>query len=81
MYKLRHERAAEAVWDALPDDARTEFDRALVAVCEDPYATTEAAGEDSDVKRILTLRHSMVVVLVIRPPIGRVRIMNIRYLG
>ncbi|MCF6524079.1 hypothetical protein [Streptomyces sp. JJ36] len=81
MYKLRYEKAAEVVWDSLPDDARTELDRALIAVCEDPYGTTEPAGEDGDVKRILTLRYTMCVLVAIQPPIQRVRILHISYLG
>lgn len=81
MYKLRYDKAAEAVWDSLPDEARAELDRALVAVCEDPYAVTEPASEDSDVKRILTLRHTMTVLVIIQPPIKRVRILHIHYLG
>jgi hypothetical protein len=81
VYKLRYDKAAETVWDSLPDDARAELDRALVAVCEDPFTATEPAGEDGDVKRILVLRHTMTVLVIIEPPIKRIRILHINYLG
>jgi hypothetical protein len=82
VYKLRYTLAVESVWDALPDDARDEFERALIRVCEDPYATTGPHGEDGDVKRILTLQHTRAVIVIIETPtIKRVRIQRLAYLG
>ncbi|SCK42093.1 hypothetical protein [Streptomyces sp. WMMB 322] len=80
MYKLRYRADVEAVWDALPDAARRELDLALAEVCRDPYATTEPHGKDGDVTRILKLRHTRSVLLVIEPGL-RVRIISINYLG
>ncbi|MGW5733044.1 MULTISPECIES: type II toxin-antitoxin system RelE family toxin [Streptomyces] len=83
MYKLRYSEAAEEVWDSLPDVARDEFERAIVAVCEDPYAKTEShGGDDADVKRILTLEYTAAMIVVIEVPTGkRVRVTRLRYIG
>ncbi|MFF9631766.1 hypothetical protein [Streptomyces fradiae] len=74
MHKLRYNAKIEAVWDSLADQARHELDEALHKVCLDPYNTTEAHPTDGPVKRILTLQHTAVTLLVIGPPIERVYI-------
>lgn len=80
MYLLRYERHVETVWDSLPDDARDEFDRAIVAVCEDPYAATQPYGEDGDVKRLLVLEHTRTVLVVFKQP-QRVRLLHLAHLA
>lgn len=77
MYSLRYERHVEAVWDSLPDQARDEFDRAIVAVCENPYATTKPHPKDGDVKRMLVLEHTRAVLVIIEP-VRRVRILDLK---
>ncbi|MGH3311960.1 MAG: hypothetical protein ACRDP3_15470 [Streptomyces sp.] len=79
MYKLRYEADVEAVWNALPDKARHELDAALIDVCRDPYATTRPHTNDGDVQRVLTLKHTATLLLLIEPGM-RVRILRIRYL-
>lgn len=83
MYKLRYSPAVEAVWDALPDEARAELDGALVELCHDPFARPEPrGGERDDVARLLTLRHTVVSVVVITaPPVRRVYLRHIHHLG
>jgi hypothetical protein len=80
VYRLRYEADVEAVWDALPDSARHELDAALIDVCRDPYATTEPNGTDGDVQRLLILKHTATLLLLIEPGM-RIRILRIRYLG
>lgn len=74
MYRLRYSAQIEAVWDSLPDPARHELDDALRKVCLDPHNTTEPHPKDGPVKRILTLQHTVVTILVFGPPIERVYI-------
>ncbi|MFD1832802.1 type II toxin-antitoxin system RelE/ParE family toxin [Streptomyces desertarenae] len=83
MYKLRYSTAVEAVWDALPDEAREELDAAILGVCEDPYAATEPHSDSEPHRRVLTLRHTAVACVVIDGPPGvrRIRIHSIDYLG
>ncbi|MPY47102.1 type II toxin-antitoxin system RelE family toxin [Streptomyces acidicola] len=83
MYKLRYSKAVEAVWDALPDDARAELDRALIGICQDPWAHTEPRSDDlRDVERTCALQHTAIALLVIAaPPVRRVYLRNIDYLG
>lgn len=80
MYSLRYPPHVEAVWDSLPDDARAEFDRAIGAVCEDPFAHTTPHASDGDVKRLLILDHTRAVLVVIKQP-QRVRILDLKHLG
>ncbi|GAA1065247.1 hypothetical protein [Streptomyces asiaticus] len=80
MYLLRYEPRIEAVWDSLPDQAREEFDRAILAACEDPYASTEPHPKDGDVKRMLTLQYTRAVLLVFTQP-RRLRILDLKHLG
>lgn len=49
-------------------------------MCRDPYATTQPHSSDGDVQRVLTLKHTASVLLVIEPGM-RLRILRIRYLG
>jgi hypothetical protein len=44
VYELRYDATIEAVWDSLPEQVRDEFDRAILAACEDPYGATEPYG-------------------------------------
>lgn len=83
MYKLRYSKAVEAVWDALPDDARAELDRALVVICQAPWTHTEPRSDDAyDVERTRALQHTAIALLVIdAPPVRRVLLRNIDYLG
>lgn len=81
MYSLRYEGDVAAVWDSLPDDARQEFDHAIFAVCEDPYATTIPHGADGDVKRLLMLDHTLAVLVIFKHPLLRVRILELKHLG
>ncbi|MFJ8583655.1 hypothetical protein ACIRD2_03205 [Streptomyces sp. NPDC093595] len=80
MYKLRYDRQVEAVWDSLPDQARYELADALRKVCQDPYSTTEAHPVEGSVRRILTLQHTAVTLLIIGPPFERVYIRTINTL-
>ena len=83
MYKLRYSKAVEAVWDALPDDARAELDRSLVEICQAPWTHTEPRGDDLyDVERTRALEYTALALLVIEaPPVRRVLLLNIDYLG
>ncbi|MGV9352328.1 hypothetical protein [Streptomyces misionensis] len=84
MYKLRYTEAVEAVWDSLPDGAREEFEHAIAAACEDPWAKTQPRDEDDpqDVRRLLILRHTATALLIIEgPPIRWVYARHIDYLG
>jgi hypothetical protein len=84
VYKLRYTEAAEAVWDSLPEQARDEFERALVAVCEDPWVRTKPRNNDDprDVRRLLLLRLTTTALLIIEgPPVRWVYIRHIDYLG
>lgn len=81
MYELRYDFTIEAVWDSLPDQARDEFDRAILAACEDPYGTTEPHGIDDGVTRSLVLDHTMAVLLISHAPRKILRILQIAHLG
>lgn len=81
MYSLRYPPGVEAVWDSLPDDARAEFDRAILDVCEDPYAHTAPHTGDGDIKRLLILDHTRALLLVFKHPMQRVRILDLKHLG
>ncbi|MFW6692770.1 hypothetical protein [Streptomyces sp. MAR4 CNX-425] len=84
MYKLRYEASVEAVWDALPGDARNEFEQALSNVCLDPWNTTEAhPAAEHEQQRILVLRHSTAVLVIIEGPEGvrRVRVLELQFFG
>jgi len=76
---LRYSKAVEAVWDALPDDAKTELDRALVVICQAPWTHTEPRSDDHyDAERTRALQHTTLALLVIDEPAARY---NIDYLG
>jgi plasmid stabilization system protein ParE len=84
VYKLRYKQAIESVWNSLPDEARAEFDRAILQVCEDPYATTKSRNHDDprDVRRTLTLRHTRTILVIFNTEtVKRVRILRITHLG
>lgn len=80
MYSLRYPPHVEAVWDSLPDDARAEFDGAISAVCEDPFATTTPHQADGDIKRLLILKRTRAVLVVFKQP-QRVRILDLKHLA
>jgi hypothetical protein len=83
VYRLHYPKAVEAVWDALPEEARAEVDRALVVICQAPWTHTEPRGDDHyDVERTRALQHTTLALLVIEaPPVRRVYLRNIDYLG
>lgn len=81
MYELRYDPTIEAVWDSLPEDARDEFDRAILAACQDPYGSTEPYGIDDGVTRTLVLTRSLAVLLLNHAPTKTLRILQITYLG
>ncbi|GGX40305.1 hypothetical protein [Streptomyces noursei] len=80
MYELRCDPALTAIWDSLPDAARTRLAHALAAVCEDPLATTQPYGIDDGVTRQLILDDT-IAILLITPAMKRVRMLQISYLG
>ncbi|GHJ36478.1 hypothetical protein [Streptomyces sp. TS71-3] len=81
MYKLRYDEQTAAVWDSLPTEASEELVLAMADVCHDPYATTEPYNGNKE-RRTLALRHTAVALIVIdAPPVQRVYIRNIDYLG
>ncbi|WP_424891165.1 hypothetical protein [Streptomyces sp. XH2] len=63
-YRLRYDRAAEPVHDALPPEASERLSLALAAACDDPIAATEPYGEDDSVVRMLVTEHVIAVLLV-----------------
>ncbi|UPZ27690.1 hypothetical protein MUK60_07560 [Streptomyces sp. LRE541] len=81
MYELRYDPTIEAVWDSLPEPARDEFDRAILAACENPYGATEPYGIDDGITRTLVLDHTVAVLLVTQTPRQTVRILQITHLG
>ena len=83
MYQLRYSKAVEVVWDALPDDAKTELERALVIICQAPWTHTQPRSDDYyDSHRTRALQHTALALLVIDAPTGRyVYLLNIDYLG
>lgn len=81
MYELRYDATVEAVWDSLPDQAREEFDRAILAVCQDPYGTTEPYGIDDGVTRTLIRPHTVAVLLISQAPRQLLRILQVTHLG
>jgi hypothetical protein len=81
VYELRYDPTIEAVWDSLPDQARDEFDRALLDACQDPYGTTDPYGIDDGVTRTLVLQRTVAVLLISHAPRKIVRILQITHLG
>ena len=81
MYELRYDPTVEAVWDSLPEEARSEFDRAILAAYEDPYGATEPYGIDDGVTRTLVLTHTVAVLLISHVPRKILRILQITHLG
>jgi hypothetical protein len=83
VYKLDYSKAVEAVWDSRPYDARAELERALVVICQAPWTHTEPRGDDFyDDERTRALQHTALALLVVdRPPVRRVFLLNIDYLG
>lgn len=81
MYELRYDVIIEAVWDSLPEPARDEFDRAILAACQDPYGTTEPYGIDDGVTRTLALTHSVTVLLLVHAPRKTLRVLQITHLA
>lgn len=81
MYELRYDPTIEAVWDSLPDQARDEFDRAILAACENPYSATEPYGIDDGVTRTLVLQRTVAVLLITHAPRKTLRILQITHLG
>lgn len=80
MYELRYDPTIEAVWDSLPDQARDEFDQAILAACEDPIGSTEPWGIDDGITRTLVRTHVFAMLLVTETPDKTVRILDITYL-
>ncbi|RXS84196.1 hypothetical protein EST92_11600 [Streptomyces sp. TM32] len=80
MYELRCDPTVTAIWDSLPDAARTRLAHALMAVCEDPIAATQPYGVDDGVTRQLILDDTIAVLLV-TAAMKRVRILQINHLG
>jgi hypothetical protein len=64
MYRLKYDPAAEAVHDALPQDASEQLSAALAAACGDPWSATEPYGEDDGVIRTLLAGDTFAVLLV-----------------
>ncbi|WP_433917385.1 hypothetical protein OIE50_50760 [Streptomyces canus] len=84
MYKLDYPKAVEAVWDALPDEAQAELERALVVICQAPWTHTQPRSSDDlyDIERTRALQYTALALLVIdEPPVRRVYLLNIDYLG
>jgi hypothetical protein len=84
VYQLDYPKAVEAVWDALPDEAKAELERALVVICQAPWTHTQPRSSDDlyDIERTRALQHTALALLVIdQPPIRRVYLLNIDYLG
>lgn len=63
-FRLRYDRAAEAVHDALPVEASERLSLALAAACDDPIGGTQPYGEDDGVVRTLVTEHVIAVLLV-----------------
>ncbi|GGX82622.1 hypothetical protein [Streptomyces hiroshimensis] len=63
-YRLKYDRAAEAVHDALPPEASERLSLALAAACDDPIAATEPYGEDDGVVRMIVTEEAIAVLLV-----------------
>jgi hypothetical protein len=81
VYELRYDPTIEAVWDSLPEPARDEFDRAILAACEGPYDATEPYGIDDGVTRTLVLQSTVAVLLISHAPRKILRILQITHLG
>jgi hypothetical protein len=81
VYELRYDATIEAVWDSLPEQVRDEFDRAILAACEDPYGATEPYGIDDGVTRTLVLQSTVAVLLITQAPHKILRILLITHLG
>ncbi|MFD9072835.1 hypothetical protein [Streptomyces lasiicapitis] len=81
MYELRYDPTIEAVWDSLPEQARDEFDRAILIACEDPFGATEPYGIDDGVTRTLVLQRTVAVLLISHTPRKILRILQITHLG
>ncbi|WP_419996141.1 hypothetical protein [Streptomyces boninensis] len=63
-YRLKYDRAAEAVHDALPQGASEQLSLALAAACDDPIIATQPYGEDDGVVRMLVTEHVIAVLMV-----------------
>ncbi|MBF6045970.1 hypothetical protein GO001_12140 [Streptomyces sp. NRRL B-1677] len=63
-YRLKYDRAAEAVHDALPPEVSERLSLALARACDDPIASTEPYGEDDGVVRMIVTEQVIAVVLV-----------------
>jgi hypothetical protein len=83
VYKLGYPKAVEAVWDSLPDEAKTELERALVVICQAPWTHTQPRSDDHyDAERTRALQHTALALLVLdEPPARWVYLLNIDYLG
>ncbi|WPO69948.1 hypothetical protein [Streptomyces sp. KN37] len=84
MYKLHSTKAADAVWESLPDEALREFNEAIRLACEDPWVHTEPRERDDprDVRRTITLQHTVAALLIIEgPPLRWLYLRNLDDLG
>lgn len=83
MFKLRYTEAAEVVLDSLPDEARDELYEELFNVREEPWTRTDSRSDDpQDVERLLVLARTVSALIIIdAPPVQRIRLMGIDYLG
>ncbi len=59
-----------------PGQARDEFDRAILAACEDPYGATEPYGIDDAVTRSLAVAQTVAVLLISQAPRTSGRILH-----
>lgn len=47
-YRLKRDETIEAIWDALPLHLSEQLTVAIAAACEDPFGTTDPAGDEDD---------------------------------
>ncbi|NGN64120.1 hypothetical protein G5C51_09410 [Streptomyces sp. A7024] len=79
-YRLKYDRAAEAVHDALPSEASEQLSLALAAACDDPIGATEPYGEDDGVVRMLITEH-VIAVLLVGDVTKTLTVLQLSYLG
>lgn len=80
MYALRCDAGNQAVWDALPEDARARLALALADACTDPIGATQPYGEDDGIMRTL-VTGDILVVIYLGHQTKTLHIYQIDYLG
>jgi hypothetical protein len=80
MYRLKYDRAVEAVYDALPTEASEQLTFALADVCHDPLAHSIPYGEDDKYVRMILTDHLMAVILI-GHTLNTVTVLQISYLA